>query len=103
MKNDLEDRIILKGYIENPYPWIKEADMLACVSYAEGYSNVCSLFCFFLILIFILEFFIYPLIIYPPNRPIKLNRSVISVFFWLFSNFFYISNGKTNVGNLWIA
>ena len=26
-----------------------------------------------------------------------------SVFFWLFSNFFYISYGKTNVGNLWIA
>ena len=39
-ENDLEDRIILKGYIENPYPWIKEADMLACVSYAEGYSSV---------------------------------------------------------------
>lgn len=30
----------MKGYIENPYPWIKEADMLACVSYAEGYSSV---------------------------------------------------------------
>ena len=40
IENGLEDRIILKGYIENPYPWIKEADMLACVSYAEGYSSV---------------------------------------------------------------
>lgn len=40
IESGLEDRIILKGYIENPYPWIKEADMLACVSYAEGYSSV---------------------------------------------------------------
>lgn len=40
VENGLGDRIILKGYTENPYPWIKEADMLACVSYAEGYSSV---------------------------------------------------------------
>lgn len=40
LEANLQDRIILKGYIENPYPWIKEADLLACVSYAEGYSSV---------------------------------------------------------------
>lgn len=39
-KNKLQNRIILKGYLNNPYPWIREADLLACVSYAEGYSSV---------------------------------------------------------------
>lgn len=39
-KAELEDRIVLKGYVANPYPWIDQADILACVSYAEGYSSV---------------------------------------------------------------
>lgn len=38
----LADRIILVGYKENPYPWIKQADLFACTSYAEGYSSVVS-------------------------------------------------------------
>ena len=34
----LEDHIVMTGYIENPYPYIKSADLYVCSSIAEGFS-----------------------------------------------------------------
>lgn len=37
---DLSDSVKLKGFIKNPYPYIKAADLFICSSRAEGYSLV---------------------------------------------------------------
>lgn len=34
------DGFIFEGYKENPYPFLKNADLLICSSYAEGFSSV---------------------------------------------------------------
>ena len=39
-KLKLEDKIIFKGFFENPYPWIKKAKVLILSSNHEGLSNV---------------------------------------------------------------
>ena len=39
-KYSLNDRVSLLGFIENPYPCIKEADILVCSSRYEGMSTV---------------------------------------------------------------
>lgn len=39
-KYRLEDRISLLGFVENPYPYIKKADILVCSSRYEGLSTV---------------------------------------------------------------
>ena len=36
----LEGIVYLMGYVENPYPYIKKADLFVCSSRAEGYSLV---------------------------------------------------------------
>ena len=36
----LEENIILRGFIKNPYPWIKRADIVVCSSAYEGISTV---------------------------------------------------------------
>lgn len=41
-KYELEDKVILGGYINNPYPFIKEADLFVCSSRYEGLSTVMS-------------------------------------------------------------
>lgn len=38
----LSEQLILVGYTDNPYPWIKGADLVISASYAEGYSSVVS-------------------------------------------------------------
>ena len=35
---DLSDRVTMTGNQNNPYPYIKEADLLVCASYFEGYN-----------------------------------------------------------------
>ncbi|MFR9166478.1 MAG: glycosyltransferase [Dysgonomonas sp.] len=37
-KYNLSDIIITLGYVENPYPYIKESDWLICSSYKESFS-----------------------------------------------------------------
>lgn len=37
--NNLEDCVTLFGYKSNPYPYIREADLLVCSSNYEGYST----------------------------------------------------------------
>lgn len=39
-KLKIEDKIIFKGFVENPYPWIKKAKALILSSNHEGLSNV---------------------------------------------------------------
>jgi glycosyltransferase involved in cell wall biosynthesis len=39
-RNSIEDRVTLTGFIENPYPYIRSADMLALTSSVEGLPNV---------------------------------------------------------------
>lgn len=41
-KYGLEDQIILGGYVNNPYPFIKAADIFVCSSRYEGLSTVMS-------------------------------------------------------------
>ncbi len=41
-KYGLEDQVILGGYISNPYPFIKVADLFICSSRYEGLSTVMS-------------------------------------------------------------
>lgn len=36
----VEDRVKLLGFKENPYPYLKSADLFVCSSYAEGFSTV---------------------------------------------------------------
>lgn len=38
-KNGLQDSVWMPGYIGNPYPFMREADLLACSSIYEGYST----------------------------------------------------------------
>lgn len=38
-ENSLQDSIWMPGFIENPYPFMREADLLACSSIYEGYST----------------------------------------------------------------
>lgn len=43
--NKLEGRVKFLGYQENPYKYIKQADLFVCSSRAEGYSTVVSEAC----------------------------------------------------------
>ena len=38
-KEALEDSVKLLGYVENPYPYLREADFLVCSSKYEGFST----------------------------------------------------------------
>lgn len=38
-KNNLTDSVWMPGFVENPYPFMREADLLACSSVYEGYST----------------------------------------------------------------
>lgn len=38
-ENNLQDTVFMPGFIENPYPFMREADLLACSSIFEGYST----------------------------------------------------------------
>ena len=38
-KNALENSVKLYGYQENPYKYLREADIYVCASYIEGYST----------------------------------------------------------------
>lgn len=38
-ENSLSDSVWMPGFIENPYPFMREADLLACSSVYEGYST----------------------------------------------------------------
>ena len=38
-ENGLTNSVWLPGFIENPYPFMREADILACSSIYEGYST----------------------------------------------------------------
>lgn len=37
---NLEEYVTLRGFIKNPYPWIKKSDMIVCSSRYEGISTV---------------------------------------------------------------
>lgn len=37
--HDLQASVWMPGYVENPYPYMREADLLACSSKYEGYST----------------------------------------------------------------
>lgn len=39
-KNNLYNHIILKGYVDNPYPYIKKASYIVMTSVAEGFPTV---------------------------------------------------------------
>lgn len=39
LENGLSDSVWMPGFIENPYPFMREADLLACSSVYEGYST----------------------------------------------------------------
>lgn len=39
VENGLTDSVWMPGFIENPYPFMREADLLACSSVYEGYST----------------------------------------------------------------
>ena len=38
-ENGLSDSVWMPGFVENPYPYMREADLLACSSIYEGYST----------------------------------------------------------------
>ena len=38
-ENGLQNSVWMPGFIENPYPYMREADLLACSSIYEGYST----------------------------------------------------------------
>ena len=38
-ENNLQDTVYMPGFIENPYPYMREADLLVCSSIYEGYST----------------------------------------------------------------
>ena len=38
-ENRLQDSVLMPGFIENPYPYLREADLLACSSNSEGFST----------------------------------------------------------------
>lgn len=37
---ELENFVVLRGFVNNPYPWIKQADIVVCSSKYEGISTV---------------------------------------------------------------
>ncbi|MBO4848172.1 MAG: glycosyltransferase [Clostridia bacterium] len=37
--NGLSDSVLMPGFVQNPYPFMREADLLACSSIYEGYST----------------------------------------------------------------
>ena len=37
---NLKDVVALKGFVSNPYPWMKKADIIVCSSSTEGISTV---------------------------------------------------------------
>lgn len=37
--NNLQNTVYMPGFIDNPYPFMREADLLACSSMYEGYST----------------------------------------------------------------
>lgn len=39
LENRLQDSVWMPGFLENPYPFMREADLLACTSVYEGYST----------------------------------------------------------------
>lgn len=42
INNGIEEYVVLCGFQENPYPWIKNADLFICSSRAEGFSTVAT-------------------------------------------------------------
>lgn len=38
-KNDLKDSVWMPGFVENPYPYLRQADLLTCSSVYEGFST----------------------------------------------------------------
>lgn len=40
VEKDLEERVIFTGFLENPYPWIAQADLLVLPSYSEAMPYV---------------------------------------------------------------
>ena len=38
-ENNLQDTVSMPGFMENPYPFMREADLLVCSSIFEGYST----------------------------------------------------------------
>lgn len=38
-ENGLEDYVYMVGFVHNPYPFVKSADIYVCSSYAEGYNT----------------------------------------------------------------
>ena len=38
-ENRLQDTVSMPGFMENPYPFMREADLLVCSSIFEGYST----------------------------------------------------------------
>ena len=41
-ENDLDDYVRLIGFVHNPYPFVKSADIYVCSSLAEGYNTAVS-------------------------------------------------------------
>ena len=39
-KLKMEDYITLRGFVQNPYPWIEKSDLIVCSSRYEGFSTV---------------------------------------------------------------
>lgn len=40
--NGLTDNVFLLGYVDNPYPYVSNADLFVCCSVAEGFSTAVS-------------------------------------------------------------
>lgn len=38
-ENKLEDYVYMVGFVHNPYPFVKSADIYVCSSFAEGYNT----------------------------------------------------------------
>lgn len=38
-QHNLEDKVLLVGYLDNPYPYLKSADIYICSSIAEGFNT----------------------------------------------------------------
>jgi glycosyltransferase involved in cell wall biosynthesis len=38
-ENGLEDSVYMVGFVHNPYPFVKSADIYVCSSFAEGYNT----------------------------------------------------------------
>ena len=42
IENNLEDVVVLLGILENPYPYLKKADVFVCSSRTEGFSTAAT-------------------------------------------------------------